>query len=84
MGAAEDEAGGAAPEQASEQASEQALARPQRRLLRRLFNGRTVPLVVGDLSFRAYRDASSYLLSLPPDARDSAYAAIKATAKAGD
>ena len=63
---------------------EEALARPQRRLLRRIFNGRMEPLLVGDLSFRAYRDAAAYLLSLPLEARDAAYAAIKAAAKAGD
>lgn len=63
---------------------EGALARPQRRLLKRVFNGRAAPLVVGDMSFRVYRDAAQYLLSLPIEARDAAYETIKAAAKAGD
>jgi hypothetical protein len=36
------------------------------------------------MSFRVYRDAAQYLLSLPLEARDAAYETIKAAAKAGD
>ena len=61
---------------------EDALARPQRRLLKRVFNGRTAPLIAGERSFSAYRDAAGYLLSLPPEQRDAAYEVIKAAAKA--
>lgn len=54
-----------------------ALTRPQRRLLRRIFNGRTVPLVAAGSSFLTYKDASRHLESLPPQARDAAYAELK-------
>lgn len=66
------------------EADEDALARPQRRLLKRVFNGRTAPLVAGGLSFRVYRDAATYLLSLPREDRDAAYETLKAAAKAED
>jgi len=58
----------------------QALTRQQRRLLRRIFNGRTVPLVTEGRSFLTYRDAARHLLSLPDEARESAYAGMKAAA----
>lgn len=54
-----------------------ALTRPQRRFLRRIFNGRTVPLVAADRSFLTYKDASRYLESLTSEARDAAYADIR-------
>lgn len=57
------------------------LARPQRRLLRRIFNGRTTPVIVGDSALLTYRDASRLLLSLPIDARDIAYATIRRLAQ---
>lgn len=56
----------------------QDLSRPQKRLLKRLYNGRTIPILVDDRSFLTYRDATRYLLSLALDARDAAYAAMKA------
>lgn len=59
-----------------------ALTRAQRRLLRRIFNGRQVPLVVNRQSFLTYKDASRYLLTLEPEACDTAYAAIKEQASA--
>lgn len=59
---------------------EPGLERPQRRLLRRIFNGRTVPIVADDRSFLTYKDATRYLLSLPPETRDAAYLAIRAAA----
>lgn len=57
------------------------LSRPQKRLLKRLYNGRTVPVVVADHSFLTYREAVRYLLSLDPEARDAAYAAMKAQSR---
>lgn len=53
------------------------LTRPQRRLLRRIFNGRTVPLVAGGRSFLTYKDASRYLQALAPEAREAAYTQLK-------
>lgn len=58
-----------------------ALTRAQNRLLRRIYNGRTVPIVVDGRSFLTYRDASHYLRALSPQARDTAYAEMKAHAK---
>ncbi len=54
-----------------------ALTRPQRRFLCRIFNGRTVPIVAGGRSFLTYKEASSHLQALEPDARDAAYAELK-------
>lgn len=56
---------------------ETALSRPQRRLLRRIYNGRTEPVVVDGKPFVTFRDASRYLLSLPDDAREAAYLEMK-------
>lgn len=61
---------------------EQSLSRTQRRLLRRIYNGRTVPVVVDGTPFLTFRDASRYLQALSPDARDATYAAMKEHAKA--
>lgn len=57
-----------------------ALTRPQRRLLRRIFNGRVVPLVADGRPFLTFKEASRYLESLSPAARDAAYAELKAQA----
>jgi hypothetical protein len=54
------------------------LSRPQKRLLKRLFNGRTIPVAVEDHAFLTYRDAARYLLSLAPEPREAAYAVMKA------
>jgi hypothetical protein len=54
------------------------LSRPQKRLLKRLYNGRMIPVVVEGLSFLTYREAARYLLSLAPEPREAAYAAMKA------
>lgn len=62
---------------------EAALGRTERRFLRRIFNGRTVPIVADGQRFLTYKEASRYLLSLPPDARDAAYAQMKSEALAG-
>lgn len=56
------------------------LGRSQRRLLRRIYNGRTVPIMVDGRSFLTYREASRYLLSLTDPSRENAYAQMKASA----
>ncbi|MGF7154451.1 hypothetical protein [Novosphingobium gossypii] len=58
-------------------ADESALSRPQRRLLRRIYNGRTEPVVIDGRPFLTFREASRYLLTLPDDARDAAYLEMK-------
>jgi hypothetical protein len=55
----------------------QSLSRPQRRLLRRVYNGRTVPIMADGKPFLTYKAAKQYLLSLSPEARDTAYLAMK-------
>jgi hypothetical protein len=55
----------------------QLLTRPQRRLLRRIFNGRTIPIFAGGRSLGTYKDASRHLQSLEPEAREAAYAELK-------
>lgn len=59
------------------------LERAQRRLLRRIYNGRSTPIIADGRSFLTYADASRYLLSLPPEARESAYAEMKAPQQGG-
>lgn len=62
---------------------EAALSRPQRRLLRRIYNGRTVPVVVDGTPFLTFREASRYLLALGSEARDAAYLEMRRQAKQG-
>ena len=57
------------------------LSRPQKRLLRRIFNGRTVPIIADGRSFLTFKAANQYLQSLTPAARDAAYAEIKENAR---
>ncbi|MGW8202917.1 hypothetical protein ACWGM0_10260 [Sphingomonas bisphenolicum] len=59
------------------------LSRPQKRLLKRLYNGRTVPIMADDRPFLTYKDALRYLLSLPIDTREAVYAQMKAQARDG-
>jgi hypothetical protein len=59
-----------------------ALSRAQNRLLRRIYNGRCEPIVADGRPFLTFRDAGRYLRSLPPEARDAAYAEMKEQAKA--
>jgi hypothetical protein len=54
------------------------LSRPQKRLLKRLYNARTVPVMVDERPFLTYREAVRYLLSLGEEARESAYTQMKA------
>jgi hypothetical protein len=60
---------------------EPTLTRTQKRLLRRIYNGRCVPIIADGRPFLTYRDASEYLRSLAPQARDAAYAEMKEQAK---
>ncbi|MBX9662002.1 MAG: hypothetical protein K5Q19_01575 [Novosphingobium sp.] len=59
---------------------DEALGRAERRFLRRLFNGRTVPITADGRPFLTYKEASRYLLSLAPEARAQAYAQMKSGA----
>jgi hypothetical protein len=58
------------------------LSRPQRRLLKRIYNARTTPIIADELPFLTYREASRYLLSLDDEAREAAYAEMKSFAAA--
>lgn len=57
------------------------LSRTQNRFLRRIFNGRTIPIVTDGRPLATYKDAGRYLLSLDCPDRERAYAAIKEQAK---
>ncbi len=57
------------------------LTRAQNRLLRRIYNGRTKPIVAAGKPFLTYRDARQFLLSLALTDRDAAYAEMKQQAK---
>ncbi len=61
---------------------EPALTRTQNRLLRRMYNGRSIPIIADGKPFLTYRDATQYLRALPPLARDAAYAEMKEQEKA--
>ncbi|GGB76030.1 hypothetical protein [Blastomonas aquatica] len=58
----------------------QSLGRTQRRLLCRIYNGRTVPIIVDGRPFLTYKEASRYLLSLAHDEREKAYLDMKSGA----
>lgn len=58
-----------------------ALSRAQRRALRRIYNGRTVPIVVGERPFLTFQEAKAYLEALPAPERDAACAAMMAQAR---
>lgn len=61
--------------------SEESLSRAQRRLLRRIYNGRTVPIIADGRSFLTYKDASRHLQALTPEERETVYAEMKRQAK---
>lgn len=65
----------------TENDEDQSLSRPQKRLLKRIYNGRTTPIVADGRPFLTYKDAAKYLQALPVDERDAAYAEMKAFAK---
>ncbi len=58
-----------------------ALSRAKRRALRRIYNGRTVPIVVGGREFLTFRQAKAFLAGLPAPERDAACAEMIAQAK---
>jgi hypothetical protein len=60
---------------------DQSLSRSERRSLRRIYNGRSVPIIADGRPFLTYKDASHYLQSLAPQARDVVYAEMKAQSK---
>ncbi|MFM2301383.1 MAG: hypothetical protein RLZZ84_1119 [Pseudomonadota bacterium] len=60
---------------------EPTLTRAQKRFLRRIYNGRSIPIIADGKPFLTYKDASQHLMSLEPQARDAAYAAMKEQAK---
>jgi hypothetical protein len=60
---------------------DQSLSRSQRRLLRRIYNGCAAPIIADGRAFLTYREASQYLQSLAPEARDAVYAEMKGEAK---
>jgi hypothetical protein len=62
---------------------DQSLGRTQRRLLRRIYNGRTVPIIADGRPFLTFQEASRYLLSLTPEARDKAYEDMRSGAGMG-
>ena len=51
---------------------EQSLSRSQRRLLCRIYNRRTPPIIANGPTFLTFNDARRYLLSLEPAAREKA------------
>jgi len=57
------------------------LTRAQNRFLRRIYNGRLVPIVVDGRPFLTYKEASQYLRSLTPAGCEAAYAQMKDHAK---
>lgn len=59
---------------------DQSLSRPQRRALRRIFNGRSVPVMADGRPFLTFKEASQYLQSLALPARDAAYSEMKQNA----
>lgn len=67
----------------TERDEDSSLSRPQRRLLKRIYNGRTIAIIADGRPFLTYKDAAKYLLTLSVDERDAAYAEMKAFAKDG-
>lgn len=61
--------------------ADRSLSRPQRRLLRRIYNGRTEPIIADGRPFLTYKDASRYLEALEPEMRETAYAEMKRQAR---
>jgi hypothetical protein len=56
------------------------LTRPQRRALRRIYNGRTAPIMIDGQAFLTFKAARQFLLSLDSEAREAAYLAMRAQA----
>ena len=64
-----------------QEVEDQSLSRPQRRLLRRIFNGRTTPVATAGGSFLTYKEAARYLQALAADTREAAYREIRENAE---
>ena len=60
---------------------DQLLSRSQRRSLRRIYNGRSVPIIADGSALLTYKDARQYLQSLTREARDAAYAEMMGQAE---
>ena len=71
------------PQTMTDTESASPIGRTQRRLLRRIYNGRTVPIIADGQDFLTYKAAIKYLEALEPDARDVVYEEMKASAKHG-
>lgn len=67
----------ATPVQAAPLLPAEPLSRAQRRLLRRVYNARSTPVMVDGLAFMTYRQASAYLLKLAGAEREAAYGTMK-------
>lgn len=52
-------------------APEPIIGRPERRMLRRIFNGRTVPIIMDGQPLLTYKHALRYLETLSPEARSA-------------
>ncbi len=65
----------------TEETEDQSLSRPQRRFLRRIFNGRTTPIVAAGRSFISYKDAARHLQALTVEARETVYREIRENAE---
>lgn len=50
-------------------------------MLRRIYNGRTVPIMADGKPFLTYKAAKQYLVALSPEARDAAYLDMKEQGK---
>ncbi len=57
------------------------VTRPQRRMLRRIFNSRTQPLLADGHALLTYKDALRHLATLPPEAREAVYQDLKQQAE---
>jgi hypothetical protein len=57
------------------------LSRTQRRLLRRIYNGRSVPIMADGRPFLTYKEASRYLQSITAEAREAAYVQMREQAQ---
>lgn len=60
---------------------DEALGRAERRLLRRIYNGRTVPITAGGRAFLKYKEAALFLQGLDAEERAAAYAEMKTQAQ---
>lgn len=62
-------------------AADEKLGRTQRRHLRRIFHGRSKPVLIDDQKLLTYQQVKQFLATRAPDQRDAAYERIKSLAK---